>query len=323
MFTRKASVTRVAFRPTLNYLEPKGDIVMSTPRTEPIAVIGMACRFPGGADSPESFWRLLSNEVDAVAPTSPPARWNDAEYHDPNPAAAGKMVSSAGAFLSDVDKFDAEFFGITPREAADTDPQQRLMLELSWEALEDSGNTPESLSASPTGVYFANKFNDYRALKIARGVAATTPFTSTGDVEGLIANRVSYFLGFDGPSFTLNASCAGSLVAVHLACQAIRMGECAVALAGGVQLNLIPETAVGLSKLGVLSPTGRSHTFDARADGYVRSEGAAVVVLKSLSDAIRVGDRIDCLVLGSATNNNGRYDSLPTVSETGQRLLLQ
>ncbi|WP_406230681.1 beta-ketoacyl synthase N-terminal-like domain-containing protein [Nocardia sp. NBC_01009] len=299
---------------------------------QPIAVVGMSCRFAGGADSPEALWRLLIGEVDAVADAPPAGRWPSGSYHDTERDAPGKTVSIAGAYLPDVELFDAEFFGITPRETADMDPQQRLALELSWEAFEDAGIRPDAVP--DTGVYFANKFNDYRAVKLRRGPAATTPFTSTGDVEGIIANRVSYFLGFDGPSMTVNASCAGSLVAVHLACQSLRAGESAVAVAGGVQLNLIPDTAIGLSKLGVLAPGGRSRAFDATADGYVRGEGGAVVVLKPLSAALRDGDRIYCTVLGSATNNNGRHHpgtasdgagkhSMPASSPAGQEQLLR
>ncbi|MFE7799668.1 beta-ketoacyl synthase N-terminal-like domain-containing protein [Nocardia sp. NPDC057440] len=308
------------------------DKATATPSAQPIAVVGMSCRFAGGADSPEALWRLLIGEVDAVADAPPAGRWPAGNYHDTERDAPGTTVSIAGAYLPDVELFDAEFFGITPREAADMDPQQRLALELSWEAFEDAGIRPDAVP--DTGVYFANKFNDYRAVKLRRGPAATTPFTSTGDVEGIIANRVSYFLDFDGPSMTVNASCAGSLIAVHLACQALRAGESAVAVAGGVQLNLIPDTAIGLSKLGVLSPGGRSRAFDATADGYVRGEGGAVVVLKPLSAALRDGDRIYCTVLGSATNNNGHHHrgtasagvgghSMPASSAAGQEHLLR
>ncbi|WP_159989348.1 beta-ketoacyl synthase N-terminal-like domain-containing protein [Nocardia sp. CY15] len=287
---------------------------------EPIAVIGMSCRFAGGADSPEALWRLLIEETDAVADQPPPGRWSG-DYRDRDRAAAGKTVSVAGGYLPDVAGFDAEFFEITPREATDMDPQQRLALELAWEAFEDAAIRPDRTPRS--GVYFANKFNDYRAVKLARGATAITPFTSTGDVEGVIANRVSYFLGLDGPSMTVNASCAGSLVAVHLACQALRAGESMLAVAGGVQLNLIPETAIGLSALGVLSERGRSRTFDASADGYVRGEGGAVVILKPLRQALCDGDRVYCTLLGSATNNNGRHRSMPASSADGQRQLLR
>ncbi|WP_280240551.1 type I polyketide synthase, partial [Nocardia abscessus] len=299
---------------------PQQEAFDGAARAEPIAVIGMSCRFAGGADSPEALWRLLIDEIDVIADEPPPGRW-PGDYRGSDRAAAGKTVSVAGGYLADVAGFDAEFFGITPREAADMDPQQRLALELAWEAFEDAGIRPDRVPQ--TGVYFANKFNDYRAVKLSRGATAITPFSSTGDVEGVIANRVSYFLGFDGPSMTVNASCAGSLVAVHLACQALRAGESALAVAGGVQLNLIPETAIGLSALGVLSAQGRSRAFDASADGYVRGEGGAVVILKPLRQALRDGDRVYCTLLGSATNNNGRHHSMPASSAAGQQQLIR
>ncbi|WP_280294692.1 beta-ketoacyl synthase N-terminal-like domain-containing protein [Nocardia abscessus] len=299
---------------------PQQEAFDGAARAEPIAVIGMSCRFAGGADSPEALWRLLIDEIDVIADEPPPGRWSG-DYRGSDRAAAGKTVSVAGGYLADVAGFDAEFFGITPREAADMDPQQRLALELAWEAFEDAGMRPDRVPR--TGVYFANKFNDYRAVKLSRGATAITPFSSTGDVEGVIANRVSYFLGFDGPSMTVNASCAGSLVAVHLACQALRAGESTLAVAGGVQLNLIPETAIGLSALGVLSAQGRSRTFDASADGYVRGEGGAVVILKPLRQALRDGDRVYCTLLGSATNNNGRHHSMPASSAAGQQQLIR
>ncbi|WP_280257076.1 beta-ketoacyl synthase N-terminal-like domain-containing protein [Nocardia abscessus] len=299
---------------------PQQEAFDGAARAEPIAVIGMSCRFAGGADSPEALWRLLIDEIDVIADEPPPGRWSG-DYRGSDRAAAGKTVSVAGGYLADVAGFDAEFFGITPREAADMDPQQRLALELAWEAFEDAGMRPDRVPR--TGVYFANKFNDYRAVKLSRGATSITPFSSTGDVEGVIANRVSYFLGFDGPSMTVNASCAGSLVAVHLACQALRAGESTLAVAGGVQLNLIPETAIGLSALGVLSAQGRSRTFDASADGYVRGEGGAVVILKPLRQALRDGDRVYCTLLGSATNNNGRHHSMPASSAAGQQQLIR
>ena len=296
---------------------------------EPVAIVGIACRFPGGADSPASFWRNLRDEADAVGDV-PAARWLAADYYDPDPGLPGKMVSPRGGFLTDVAGFDAEFFGITPREAREMDPQQRLALELAWEAVEDAGISPLGLSAGPAGfggaevgVYQGVKFNDYEALKLLRGPAAANPFTSTGNVEGLVANRISYSLGLRGPSMTVNASCAASLVAVHLACQAIRAGECGLAIAGGVQLNLIPDTAVALSKLGVLSPEGRSRAFDPGASGYVRGEGGGAIVLEPLSRALREGHPVYCVIRGTATNNNGANRALPAASPDGQEQLLR
>lgn len=282
----------------------------------------MSCRLPGGVDSPAAFWHLLVDEVDAVEDTVPATRWTAEQYVDADRAAPGKTVTAAGGFLPAIERFDAEFFGISPREAAEMDPQQRLALELAWEAFEDAGVPPRASGNEPTGVYFAYKFNDYRALKMANATDIS-PFTSTGDVEGIIANRISHCLGLSGPSLTVNASCAGSLIAVHLACQAIRSGDCPTALAGGVQLNIVAETAVGLSKLGVLSPQGRSRAFDAAGDGYVRGEGGGAIVLMSLAEARKQNRRIYCVVRGTATNNNGHNHSLPATSETAQRDLLR
>jgi acyl transferase domain-containing protein len=295
---------------------------------EPVAIVGIACRFPGGADSPASFWRNLRDEVDATGDV-PPARWPATDYYDPDPGLPGKMISPRGGFLDDVAGFDAAFFGITPREAREMDPQQRLALELAWEALEDACISPLGLSAEPAadggevGVYQGVKFNDYEALKLLRGPASANPFTSTGNVEGLVANRISYSLGLHGPSMTVNASCAASLIAVHLACQAIRSGECRLAIAGGVQLNLIPDTAVALSKLGVLSPDGRSRAFDTGASGYVRGEGGGAIVLEPLSRAISAGRPVYCVIRGTATNNNGASRALPAASPDGQEQLLR
>lgn len=292
------------------------------PAREGIAVVGIGCRFPGDAASPQAFWQLLCAEVDAVGDV-PAGRWNAAAYHDPEPGTPGRIASTRGGFLADVAGFDAAFFGMSPAEADDADPQQRLSLELAWEALEDAGVAPPTVRGGDTGVFMGVKFTDYDSLRARGGPSAAGPFTSTGSVEGLVANRVSHFIGSTGPSMAVNASCAGSLVAVHLACQAIRAGECEQALAGGVQLNLIPDTAVGLSQLGVLSPSGRCRTFDADADGYVRGEGGAVVVLKPYRHAVRDGDRVYCVIRATVTNNNGPNPSLPASSASGQRHLLE
>lgn len=292
------------------------------PARDGIAVVGIGCRFPGHAGSPQEFWQLLRAGVDAVGEV-PADRWDAAAYHDPEPGTPGRIASPRGGFLDDVAGFDAPFFGMSPAEAADTDPQQRLALELAWEALEDAGTAPPTLRGCDAGLFMGVKFTDYDGLRARGGPAATGPFTSTGSVEGLIANRVSHFLGLRGPSMAVNASCAGSLIAVHLACQAIRAGECEQALAGGVQLNLFPDTAVGLSQLGVLSPTGRCRTFDAAADGYVRGEGGAVVLLKPYRHAVRDGDRVYCVIRATVTNNNGPNPSLPASSAAGQRHLLE
>lgn len=294
---------------------------MADPAGDGVAIVGIGCRFPGNAASPDSVWRLLIDEVDAVGEV-PPDRWDAEAFHDPAPGTAGRIPTRRGAFLTDVAGFDAPFFGMSPAEAADADPQQRLALELAWEAVEDAGIVPATIRDSDAGVYMGVKFTDYDTVRARHGVAAAGPFTSTGSVEGLIANRVSHVLGLRGPSMAVNASCAGSLIAVHLACQAIRAGECELALAGGVQLNLVPETAVALAQLGVLSPAGRCRAFDAAADGYVRGEGGAVVALKPYRAARRDGDRVYAVLRASGTNNNGPNASLPASSAAGQRQLL-
>ena len=237
---------------------------------EPIAVIGMSCRFPGAPD-PEAYWHLLVTGQDAV--TDMPAERAELGLgieHGP----AGK-----GAFLDGIDRFDPGFFHIPPREAALMDPQQRLVLELGWEALEQAGVVPADLRGGDTGIFLGATTGDYADLahRAAEG-SNVTHHSFTGLDRSLIAHRVSYVLGLRGPSLTVDAGQASSLVAVHMACQSLRNGESGVALAGGVELHLAPEKPALAQKLGGLSPDGRCHTFDARANGYVRGEGGAVVV---------------------------------------------
>ena len=288
---------------------------------EPIAIVGMACRLPGAA-SPEAFWALLHGGIDAVREV-PADRWDLEAYFDPDPAAPGKATTRWGGFLDRVDGFDPLFFSISPREAVQMDPQQRLALELSWEALEDAGVPAASLLESPTGVFFGALFNDYEALAARLGPRGLTPHSSTGRAHAIIANRVSYALGLLGPSMVIDSACSSSLVAVHLACHSLARGECTLALAGGMQLMLDPGTTVALSKLGALSPDGRCRTFDARANGYVRGEGGGVVALKRLSRALRDGDRIRATIRGSAVNNDGPSNGLTAPSVRAQQALLR
>ncbi|MET0647638.1 MAG: amino acid adenylation domain-containing protein [Pyrinomonadaceae bacterium] len=274
-------------------------------RTEPIAVIGMGCRFPGGADSPEAYWRLLRDGADAVTEV-PPARWDVDEFYDPDPERPGKMYTRHGGFLSNVDRFDAPFFRISPREAAAMDPQQRLLLQVSWEALEDAQIPPDSLHGTATGVFVGVTTNDYAQLQMLDGGQSRLDgYFFTGNPLNAMAGRVSYFLGLHGPSLALDTACSSSLVSIHQACQSLRAGECDVALAGGVNLILSPATSIAVSCTRALAPDGRSKTFDAAADGFVRSEGCGVVVLKKLSDALAAGDRILAVVRGSAVNHDG------------------
>ncbi|HEU4767887.1 MAG TPA: SDR family NAD(P)-dependent oxidoreductase, partial [Pyrinomonadaceae bacterium] len=244
-------------------------------------------------------------------------------FFDEDYTVPGKMNARRGGFLERVDTFDPLFFGITPREAAQMDPQQRLMLELAWEAIEDAGVIPETLRGSRTGVFCGLTFNDYSILKSRIGVEAITPHTTVGSIASIVANRISYAFGLEGPSMSLDTACSSSLVAVHLACQSLRIGESNLALAGGVNLMLAPDTAIALSQIGALSPDGRCHTFDAGANGFARAEGGGVIVLKRLPDAIRDGDPIYCVIRGSAVNNDGASNGLTAPSPKAQESVIR
>ncbi|MFF2331327.1 MULTISPECIES: type I polyketide synthase [unclassified Streptomyces] len=257
-----------------------------------IAVVGLACRLPGAGDGHE-FWRLLRNGTDAVR-EAPEDRWRGAE-----------LPHRRGGFIEGIDRFDAGFFGISPREAASMDPQQRLMLELSWEALEDARIVPADLGGGDTGVFAGVMWDDYAALQDRLGAAGVGRHTMTGTRRGIIANRISHLLGLRGPSMTVDTAQSSSLVAVQLACESLRRGECGVAVAGGVNLNILAETTLGAVRFGGLSPDGRCFTFDARANGFVRGEGGGAVVLKPLAAAVADGDDIYCVLDGGAVNNDG------------------
>jgi acyl transferase domain-containing protein/SAM-dependent methyltransferase len=288
---------------------------------EPIAVVGIGLRLPGGVRDPESFARLLWSGSDAVKEI-PGDRWSLDAFYDEDPDAAGKMITRYGAFIDHVDEFDAEFFGISPREAASMDPQQRLMLEVAWEALEDAGHSPSSLDGSRTGVYVGVANNDYgRAL--FSNTEAIDAYVSTGNAYSVVAGRLSYFLGLHGPSIAVDTACSSSLVAIHLACQALRLGECDLALSGGVNVILTPEMNINFSKAKMMAPDGRCKVFDAAADGYVRGEGCATVVLRRLSDALADGDRILALIRGSAINQDGRSSGLTAPNGPAQEAVIR
>ncbi|WP_437712862.1 SDR family NAD(P)-dependent oxidoreductase [Sorangium sp. So ce448] len=289
------------------------------PESEPIAVVGMACRFPKAPD-PEAFWRLLTSGIDAI--TEPPqGRWSGPASSDAG-ASDGSVRGFRGGFLDSVDEFDPQFFGISPREASRMDPQQRLVLELSWEALEDAGLVAADLSGTRAGVFCGAIWIEYTTLIHRGGPEAITQHTTTGHHGSIIANRVSYTLGFNGPSMTIDSACSSALVAVHLACESLRRGESTVALAGGVNLNLLPESTLEVARFGGLSPDGRCFTFDARANGYVRGEGGGMVVLKRLSRAVADGDSIYCVIRGSAVNNDGASNGLTAPNPRAQEELL-
>jgi natural product biosynthesis luciferase-like monooxygenase protein len=289
----------------------------------PIAIIGASCRFPGGANNLEAFARVLREGVDAVGPV-PANRWDADLYYDPDPATPGKIISREGAFLEGIDQFDAEFFGITPREAEQLDPQQRMLLEVAWEALENAGCPPQCLCGSRTGVFTGLMYGDYaiRALR-ENGVEGIDAYLGTGGTFSATAGRLAYVFGFQGPTMAVDTACSSSLLAVHLACQSLRAGECDLALAGGVNALLTPEPSINLSRARMLSPRGRCRTFDASADGYVRGEGCGIVILKPLARARDDGDRILGVIRGSAVNQDGRSSGLTAPNGQAQQALLR
>jgi microcystin synthetase protein McyG len=290
-------------------------------RREPIAIIGMACRFPGGANSPEAFWELLRDGVDTVREV-PAERWDIDALYDPDPDVPGKMATRWGAFLDDVSGFDAPFFGIAPREAAGMDPQQRLLLELAWEALERAGLDAERLAGSATGVFVGISGSDYGQLMLAAGQSVIDAYSASGAAHSVAAGRISFVLGLHGPCFPIDTACSSSLVAVHQAVQSLRAGECRAALAGGVNLIISPDTTIALSKVHMMAPDGRCKAFDARADGFVRGEGGALLLLKRLSDAQADGDPIVAVIRGSAINQDGRSNGLTAPNGPAQEAVI-
>ena len=288
---------------------------------EPIAIVGIGCRFPG-ADGPRAFWRLLCEGVDAISEV-PPERFDLRRVYDPSPGTPGKIASRWGGFLRGIDRFDAAFFGISPREAARMDPQQRLLLEVAWEALEDAGLVAERLAGSRTGVFVGMCYGDYEDLELGDPQAVDL-YVNTGGARNIASGRISFAFGFEGPSLTVDAACSSSLVTVHLACQSLWGRESVLALAGGANLILQPQFSIGFSQAAMLSPGGRCRAFDAGADGFVRSEGVALLVLKPLARALADGDPIYALIRGSAVNNDGRSSGLlMTPGRPGQEAVLR
>ena len=288
---------------------------------EPVAVIGIGCRFPC-ADGPEAFWALLREGRDAIREV-PADRWAIDEYFDADPDAPGKMSARSGGFLDGIDGFDPHFFGIAPREAMLMDPQQRLLLEVSWEALENAGIAPSRLAGSRTGVFVGICNMDYHQLLLTRGATAIDVYLASGSAHSVASGRLSYALGFQGPALSIDTACSASLVAIHAACQSLRSGESTLALAGGVNIICAPETSIALSKGHMLAPDGLCKTFDAAADGFSRAEGCGMVALKRLSDARRDGDRILALVRGSAVNQDGKSSGLTVPNGPAQEAVIR
>ncbi len=287
---------------------------------EPIALIGMGCRYPGSANLQE-FWQMLCEGRDAVTEV-PPARWDAEAFYSTDKAAEGKMATRWGGFLDGLDLFDPLFFGISPREAYHLDPRQRLILETAWEALEDAGIVPADLAGSSTGVFVANLTADYGTM-LFDDLGRIEAYSGPGTANSILANRLSYFLDLHGPSLTLDTACSGSLVALHLACQSLRSGESRLALVGGVNVILGPGSNIFFSKADALAADGRCKVFDARANGIVRSEGAGVVVLKPLRQAQADGDRIYAVIRGSAVNSDGRSKGIMAPNPQAQEAVLR
>ncbi|HEX4418847.1 MAG TPA: type I polyketide synthase, partial [Kofleriaceae bacterium] len=283
---------------------------------EPIAIVGMGCRLPGGANNPDAYWALLDAGGDAVVPLDARWAWLGAQ--------AGPDVPRwAGLLEVPLEQFDPGFFGISPREAKKLDPQQRLLLEVAWEALEDAGLAPDGLDGTATGMFLGACSSDYRAIAARESDDQRDAYNATGNVNSIAAGRVSFTLGLRGPCMTIDTACSSSLVAVHLACRSLRSRESDLALAGGVNVILSPEWMEGIARTQALSPDGRCSTFDAMANGFVRAEGCGMVVLKRLSDAVRDGDRIRAVIRGSAINQDGRSTGLTTPNVLAQQAVLR
>jgi len=298
--------------------QPAAVVPMHT--DEPIAIVAVACRFPGAPD-PEAYWGLLSSAVDAIREI-PDDRFDVDEYYDPDPEAPGKIYTRYGGYLDSIDGFDPEFFGISPREAVWMDPQQRLMLEIAWEGLERAGYSPAGLRGSRTGVFVGVAANEYSQLLNANSVETIEAHFITGNALNVIAGRVAFALGLEGPAMAVDTACSASLVAVHQACQALHSGDCDMALAGGVNVLVSPASIVATSRARMLAADGRCKTFDAAANGYARSEGCGILVLKRLSDAERDGDQICAVIRGSAVNQDGASSGLTVPNGGAQQRLI-
>lgn len=293
-----------------------------TKKQEPIAIVGMSCRFPANANSLEDFWQLLVTGKDALEEI-PSSRWDVEQYYSPDRKQSGKMVCRKGGFISDHDKFDAEFFHISPREAEFMDPNQRVALETAWHALEEAGIDLVDLEGSLTGVFFGVMFHDYDVLlERANLKEESLAYLNLGTSQGAVAGRIAYELGLQGPAMVIDTACSSSLVALHEACQSLRDKDCHLAIAGGVNLMLLPEVSIGFSQANMLSPDGVCKSFSDDANGYVRGEGCAVVVLKRLKDAIKEKDQILAVIKSSCVNQDGASGGMTQPSRTAQQQLL-
>lgn len=291
-------------------------------RSEPLAIIGMGCRFPGGANDPESLWALLHDGVDAIREV-PSDRWDIDAFYDPDPETPGRMATRWGGFIDAPERFDPKFFGIAPGEAITMDPQQRLLLETTWEALENAGVDPASLAGTATGVFVGVCNSDYAFHALQASRESITPYFASGLSHSVASGRISYLLGLQGPSLTVDTSCSASLMAVHLACQSLRSRESDIALAGGVNVILNPEITIALSRSRMMAPDGRCKPFSDDANGFVRAEGSGIIVLKRLSDALADRNRIAAVIRGTAANQDGKSSGLTAPNGPSQEAVLR